>query len=332
LSEVTRTGPDTAPSPARPEAIRAVPVRHPGRWVTGAVLLVLFLQFVHMLATNKFLGWDKVGHWFFWKTVRDGVLTTLELMVLGMAIGIAGGILLAVMRMSKNPLARWTSWLYIWFFRGTPVLVQFFFWFNLSLLVGRQVTLGVPFGPALLHLDTNKLITAFTAAVIALGLNEAAYMAEIVRAGILSVDEGQNEAASALGMRRAKIMTRIVLPQAMRVIVPPTGNETISMLKTTSLAYSIGTAELFGVGEGIGSYHAEVMPLLVTVSLWYLGMTTILSVGQFYLERYYARGSSRNLPPTPLKKILTMNLLWRRRTYTAARTPPAAGRTGGEDA
>jgi polar amino acid transport system permease protein len=133
-------------------------------------------------------------------------------------------------------------------------------------------------------------------------------------------------------MRRAKIMARIVLPQAMRVIVPPTGNETISMLKTTSLAYSIGTAELFGVGEGIGSYHAEVIPLLVTVSLWYLGMTTVLSVGQFYLERHYARGSSRNLPPTPLKKILAVNLVWRRRVYTPARAPLAADQAGREGA
>ena len=286
--------------------------------MVGAIILVLTAQFVHLLVTNKNLQWDRVGHWLTWPLITRGAGITLELTALGMLIGIVGGVLLAVLRLSRNPLASAVSWAYIWFFRGTPVLIQFFFWFNVALLVGQDLTIGVPFGPALLHLHTNELISAFSAAVIALGLNEAAYMAEIVRAGILSVDEGQSEAAVALGMSRLQVMRRIVLPQAMRVVIPPTGNETISMLKTTSLAFSIGLSELFGVADSIGTTHSEIIPLLIVASLWYLFFTTVMSIGQFYLERHFARGSVRQLPPTPFQKLMAANLTFRRRTYTAA--------------
>jgi polar amino acid transport system permease protein len=209
--------------------------------------------------------------------------------------------------LSPNPLLAGASWTYIWFFRGTPVLVQLLFWFNLAFLYPR-ISLGVPFGPSFAHANANDVISALTAAILGLGLNEGAYMAEIVRAGILSVEHGQVEAAQALGMTRAQTMRRIVLPQAMRVIIPPTGNETISMLKTSSLASVITVTELLYAVQLIYSVNFKTIPLLIVASIWYLIMTSVLTVGQYYLERYYARGAARELPPTPLQR-LRRNLL-----------------------
>jgi polar amino acid transport system permease protein len=219
-----------------------------------------------------------------------------------MAMGVLLGIVLAVMRLSPNPVLAGTAWFYIWVFRGTPVLVQLVIWANLGSLY-RQISLGVPFGPAWFTVDTRNLVPNAAAALLGLGLNEAAYMSEIIRAGILSVDEGQTEAASALGMSRMQTLRRIVLPQAMRVVVPPTGNETISMLKTTSLVSAVPYAELFFQTSSIGSRTFQVFPTLVMASLWYLAMTSVLMVGQYYIERYYARGSVRALPPTPIRRL-----------------------------
>jgi polar amino acid transport system permease protein len=196
------------------------------------------------------------------------------------------------MRLSPNPLVAGASGFYIWFFRGTPVLVQILFWSFISALYPK-ISLGIPFGgPEFVHANANTLITPFLAAILALGLNEAAYMAEIVRAGIISVDEGQNDAASALGMTRLQTMRRIVLPQAMRVIIPPTGNETISMLKTTSLVSVIAYPELLYSAQLIYAVNYLQIPLLLTASIWYLVVTTILSIGQYYIERHYGRGAS----------------------------------------
>ena len=196
---------------------------------------------------------------------------TIELTVIAMAIGIALGVLLAVMRLSPNPLVSSASWLYIWFFRGTPVLVQLLFWYNIAALYPK-IALGIPFGPAFVHADANTLITAFAAAILGLGLNEGAYMAEIVRAGIISVDEGQTDAAQSLGMTRLQTLRRIVLPQAMRVIIPPTGNETISMLKTTSLASVIAVTELLYSAQQIYAVNFKTIPLLIVASIWYLAL------------------------------------------------------------
>lgn len=287
----------------RPEEIRAVPVRHPGRWVAIAIIIVLAAMFVHMLWTNPNFEWSVVRKYFFDHGILHGLVATLELTVIAMVIGIAGGILLALMRLSSNPVLSSASWMYIWFFRGTPVLVQLIFWFNISALVGTTLSLGIPFGPTFVDFDTNLLITPFVAAILGLGLNEAAYMSEIVRAGILSVDEGQSEAAHALGMKRLMVMYRIVLPQAMRVIIPPTGNETISMLKTTSLVSTLAFTELLKAGQNIYNANYKTIPLLIVISAWYLLMTSILSVGQYYIERYYGRGSSRALPPTPWQRL-----------------------------
>ena len=293
--------------PVRPETIKAVPVRHPGRWVSGAIVLVLAAMLVHMLFTNPNLDWSTFGKYFFEHGILKGLVATLELTVIAMAIGIVGGVVLALMRLSANPMLSSAAWLYIWFFRGTPVLVQLIFWFNIKALIG-DISIGIPFGPTFITWDVNSLVTTFVAAILGLGLNEAAYMSEIVRAGILSVDEGQTEASQALGMRRLKIMRRIVLPQAMRVIIPPTGNETISMLKTTSLASTVAFTELLKAGEDIFNANYKTIPLLIVVSIWYIIVTSVLSVGQYYLERYYGRGSSRQLPPTPLQRLMRMNL------------------------
>lgn len=292
---------DVETTRGRPETIRAVPVRHPGRWVTVAVLGVLVAMLVHMLMTNHNLQWRVFGHYFWAPIIRDGVVKTIWLTLASMAIGVALGVIAAVMRLSQNRIVSTCAYVYTWFFRGTPVLVQIIFWFNIPLLI-KSFSVGIPFGPEFWSEQTKTLVTPTMAALLALGLNEGAYMSEIVRAGILSVDEGQSEAAHALGMTRLQVMRRIVLPQAMRVIIPPTGNETISMLKTTSLLSVISVFELFRSAQAIYNANYKVVPLLIVASVWYLILTSVLSFGQFYIERYYARGSRRTLPPTPLQQ------------------------------
>ncbi|MFJ7906244.1 amino acid ABC transporter permease [Kitasatospora sp. NPDC096204] len=286
----------------RPEIIRAVPVRHPGRWAGAVVIAVLAAMLVSALFTNPAFKWDIVGQYLFHDSIMHGLLVTLELTVLAMLMGVVGGIVLAVMRLSPNPLLAGVAWVYIWIFRGTPVLVQLVFW-NFLGLIWAKLSIGVPWGPEFWSEQTNVLIPTFVAALLGLGLNEAAYMAEIVRGGIQSVDEGQTEAAHALGMSRFQTMRRIVLPQAMRVIIPPTGNETISMLKTTSLVSVISLEEIFRAGQVIYSRNYQNIPLLIVVSLWYLFFTSVLTIGQYYIERHYARGSNRTLPPTPLQRL-----------------------------
>jgi polar amino acid transport system permease protein len=279
-----------------------VPVRHPGRWLAAAVILVLVAMLAHWLVATSELHWDVVRHYLFDPAILTGVRRTVLLTLVAMAIGIVGGMVLAVMRLSPNPILAAVSWVYIWFFRGTPLLVQLFFWFNLPAVL-HSLSLGIPFGPSWFHTDSKTIITQLGAAILGLGLNEAAYMAEIVRAGILSVDEGQVEAAQALGMTQILTMRRIVLPQSMRVIIPPTGNELISMLKNTSLVSVIGYTELFYTAQIIYARTFQPIPLLITASLWYLFMTSLLTGGQYYVERYYARGLARALPPTPLQRI-----------------------------
>ncbi len=299
----------------RPAAIKAVPVRHTGRWLAAVVVLAVAAALVFTFVTAPNLRWSVVSHYLFHRLILQGVTTTLELTVLAMVIGIALGVVLAVMRLSPNPVMSWVSWIYIWFFRGTPVLVQIFFWFNLALVL-PHIGIGIPFTSIHWQADTNTLVPAFMAATLGLGLNEAAYMAEIVRAGLISVEHGQTEAAQALGMTRSLVMRRIVLPQAMRVIIPPTGNETISMLKTSSLAFVAAVPELFTRSQQIASATFEVIELAVVASIWYLTMTSILTVGQYYLERYFGRGTQRGLPLTPFQRF-------RRMLVTFHAPPPA---------
>jgi polar amino acid transport system permease protein len=241
-----------------------------------------------------------------------------------MVIGIALGIVLAVMRLSPNPLVSVASWVYVWFFRATPVLVQILFWSNISALYPR-LSLGIPFGPQFTDFSANDVITPFAAGVLALGLNEAAYMAEIVRAGILSVEEGQVEAAQSLGMTRLQTMRRIVLPQAMRVIIPPTGNETISMLKTTSLGSVIAVTELLYSVQLIYAVNFQTIPLLIVASIWYLIFTTVLSIGQYYVERRFSHRGSRDLPETPFQRIRRNLFSFR---HATVKPPDGAGGPG----
>jgi polar amino acid transport system permease protein len=286
----------SAPAPTRPEAIRAIPVRHPWRWVAAAAVLAFVAWGIYTVATAPRLQWPVVQHYLFHDRILLGLVGTIELTVIAMAIGIGLGIVLAVMRLSSNPVMSAVSWLYIWFFRGTPVLVQLFFWWNLPLILP---TLGFPGH----EIQTVDYINSFLASILGLGLNEAAYMAEIVRAGIISVEHGQTEAAMALGMRRSMVLQRIVLPQAMRFIIPPTGNETISMLKTSSLAFITQFGEMFRVATEISSFNFRIVELLIVVSIWYLFFTSILTIGQYYIERYFARGSQREPPPTPWQRL-----------------------------
>jgi len=276
----------------RPEEIRAVPVRHPGRWVAAVVVVLVGASIVRAIITNKNFQWHVVGQYLFSSRVLHGVLITLELTILSMVIGILLGVILAVMRQSPNPIVNKASWLYIWFFRGTPLLLQIYFWFNITALFPK-IDLGVPFGPAIIHANGNSVIAPLVAALLGLGLNEGAYMAEIVRAGILSVSEGQTEASQSLGLSRLQTMRFIVLPQAMRIILPPTGNETISMLKNTSLVSVIAYTELLYTVQQIYDVNYKTIPLLIVASIWYLAMTSIAYVFQYFIERRYGRGFTR---------------------------------------
>ncbi len=309
------SGPGGPRAGITPADIRAVPVRHPGRWVSAAVIAVLAAMLVHSLFTNPRFEWSVVRQYVFSDQILSGLRLTIELTVIAMVIGVALGIALAVMRLSANPLVSGAGWLYVWFFRGTPVLVQLLFWYFIAALYPR-LSLGIPFGPEFVHGSANSIVTPFVAAILGLGLNEAAYMAEIVRAGLLSVDEGQTEAAHALGLSRLRTIRRIVLPQAMRVIIPPTGNETISMLKTTSLVSVISIADLLFAAQAIYSRTFQQIPLLLVVSIWYLVVTTVLTIGQFYLERRFGRGTTRQQRATPAQRLLSSLLSGRSRAAT----------------
>ncbi len=309
------------------DTARVVPVRHYGQWVGSVVALVMLAMLVHTLlskvpsttgqqichTTNGVrschpllvwrFGWNIVFQYFTTSEILHGLVTTIELTLVAMALGIVIGVVIAVMRLSTNRLLSTIAWSYTWFFRGTPVYVQIFFWFFIATIF-PTLTIGIPFvNVTFIHIHVNSLLTAFVAASVALALNEGAYMSEIARSGLIAVDEGQTEAASSLGMTRSQTLRFVVLPQAMRVIIPPTGNELISMLKTTSLVSSAGVVELFGATNNISAANFEVIPLLVTASLWYLIVTTILSIGQFYLERHFARGALRSPPPTPIARL-----------------------------
>lgn len=294
------------PAPAgQPEHIRAVPVRHPERWVAAAVVVVVLAMFVHMLVTNDAFNWSFMFDNMFNAPVVSGARTTIVLTVLAMLIGVSIGVVVAIMRLSPNPILGGAAWVYTWFFRAVPRIVLLVLFGNLGILyatysVGlpfdRQIgnLFGVDLDTTIFSLDANVILTGFMAGLLGLALSEGAYMAEIVRAGILSIDPGQNEAAQALGMSRGATMRRIVLPQAMRVIVPPTGNETIAMLKDTALVAFVPVSnELFFQLQAIGTRTFQVFPLLVAACLWYLALTSVLMVGQHFIEKRFARGTAR---------------------------------------
>jgi polar amino acid transport system permease protein len=270
-----------------------VKLRHPGRWIAATVIAFLLVVFVHFVATAPKLRLDLVVGYLFEKSIMLGLVKTLQLTVIAMLVGVVLGTVLAVMRLSDNPVLRSVAGGYVWLFRGTPILVQLLFWFFLGTVL-PQISIGLPFGgPDLVSWPTNTVITQFTAAILGLGLNEAAYMAEIVRAGIGSVDSGQREAAEALSMSPWITYRRVILPQAARLIVPPTANQTISMLKLTSLVLVIGLPELTTTAQLIYGRNFQQIPLLIVASLWYLVLTTILTIVQNRLENRMSRGVRR---------------------------------------
>ncbi|MRX44777.1 ABC transporter permease subunit [Agromyces sp. Q22] len=281
----------------------AVPLRRPWRWVGAVAVLVLAGAFAASVATNPNLDFDAIGAFLVDPRILEGVGLTLLITFISMVVSTFLAIVIAAMRLSSNPVLSSVAWFYVWAFRGTPLLVQIVLWGYLGLLYDR-ITIGVPFTDIVFwSVDTNVLISAFTAGLLALTLNQAAYSSEIVRAGMMSVDEGQREAATSLGMSPLYTFRRVLLPQAMRVIIPPMGNETISMLKNTSLLSVIAVLELYTQASVISSQNLKQVELLIVASLWYLLMTSLLSIPQYYLERRFGRGASRTLPATPMQRL-----------------------------
>ncbi len=286
------------------QQMKVIPRRHVWRWIGVAVVLLLVAILVHGFITNPRYQWDVVGNYLFSTAVLSGLVRTLELTAIAMTIAIALGVVLALMRLSRSGVLRLVSGVFIWLFRGTPLLVQLLFWNFISALY-PTFSLGIPFfGPDFVSVDANRVIPTFVAAILGLALYESAYMAEIVRAGILSVDRGQFEAAQSLGMRRSLLMRKIVLPQAMRMIIPPTGNETIGMLKFSSLVSVIGLPELLNSVQLIYARTFETIPMLIVATIWYLVVTTVLTIGQFFIERHFGRGTQRQSPGSPVAQFL----------------------------
>ncbi len=280
-----------SPNGSSPEVIKAVKLRHPWRNIFAALVILIAVLFIIDAAGRPAYDWASVGKYVFDPRVIGAAFNTLQLTIYSMVIAVILGIILAVMRLSPNPVLKSVSWVYLWIFRGTPVYVQLVFW-GLIAVIYQNISIGIPFLQPWFTIQTTVALNAFTLAIIGLALNEAAYMAEIVRAGILSVDKGQIEASTALGMSWSQSMSRVIIPQSMRIIIPPTGNEVISMLKTTSLVTAVPyTFDLYTRTRDIAVETFNPIPLLIVASIWYLAFTSIMMIGQFYLERRFARGT-----------------------------------------
>ncbi|MFF7769878.1 amino acid ABC transporter permease [Streptomyces massasporeus] len=313
MSSDTITEPATraVDAPAEP---KVVPTRHYARWAAGAAVVVLVAQFAHGLVTNPVWEWGVFSDYVLSETIVRAAWVTLQLTAYATVLGFLLGTVLAFMRLSRSPVLSTVAWTYIWVFRSIPMIVQLVFWFNLSALY-KELGVGIPFGPVFWSVDSNTLIGTIGAAVIGLTLHQAAYAAEIVRGGVIAVDPGQLEAAAALGIPRLRQIRRIVLPQAMRAILPTAGNEIIGLLKGTSVVYVMSIGELFYQVQVIYGRNGRVIPLLLVATAWYVVLTSLLSVAQYYVERRYARGADRTPPPTPLQRA--------RRFVTSARKESA---------
>jgi polar amino acid transport system permease protein len=287
----TSAAPGPVPGGA-PERLVAIPLRHPIRNTLAVVVVLALAGFLwDAFANRPAYDWPAVGKYLFDVRVSQAALITIELTILAMVGAVLLGTLLAVMRLSENPVLRGIAWLYLWIFRGTPVYVQLVFW-GLLATIYKTISVGIPFTSIMNEFTTQDAISVFWLAVIGLALNEAAYMAEIVRAGMLSVDPGQAEAATALGMTWSATMRRIIIPQSMKVIIPPTGNEVISMLKTTSLVTAVPlSTDLYTRTRDISAETFNPIPLLIVASIWYLFFTSLLMIGQHFLERRFGRGT-----------------------------------------
>lgn len=269
---------------------KIIPLRNYGRWISGTVVLVLFGLLLRAFAQGQ-IEWPVVAQYFTGKLFLIGLSHTLIISLASMALGLVLGLVFSVMRLSKNPVTSTVARGYVWFFRGTPVYLQLLLWFNLA-LVFPTVNLGFYHGRMV------DVMTPFLAAFLGLGVNEGSYMAEIVRGGILSIDQGQMEAALSLGMTRLQAMRRIILPQTMRVIVPPTGNEFIGLLKTSSMASTIAYTELLHQAQVIYFINDKIMELLLVAAGWYLIVVTLFSIVQARIERYFSKGLSHEEAPT----------------------------------
>src|SRR5690348_10885912 len=270
-----------------PESLPIVRLRHWGRWVSAVVIIALLVALLVTLAQAK-IDWASVPGFVIYRVMIVGLINTVLLAVIAQSVAIVIGIVIALMRRSANPVARCFASAYIWLFRGLPVLLQILIWYNLALVI-PTISIPLPFGGYLLNEPTNVLVSAFTAALLGLALNESAYMAEIVRAGLNSVDGGQTEAAKSIGMSPSLTLRRVVLPQAMRVIIPPTGNDFVDMLKGTSIASVIGVTELLHASNNISSHNLLVMETLFAAAIWYMVVVSLAGVGQHYLERTFGQ-------------------------------------------
>jgi polar amino acid transport system permease protein len=307
---VSSSSPTVAPDAAEPRAggpdltaQRVIPLRRPGRWIATVIVLVVFAQVVHGLVTNPYYQWDRFAYYFLRPVVLDGLLITLQVTAASAVLALLGGIVLALARQSRSPVLQVLSWAYVWLFRSVPLIVLLLFLYNFSALY-KVLGLGVPFGPTFFSFGVTSLGTDMVIAIVGLSLNAAAFAAEVVRAGLLSVDAGQREAAAALGLPRSFQFRRIVLPQALRTIVPSYVNVLIDIVKGSSLVFYVSLLDLFGSVQSLGStYPGDIVPLLLVATVWYVVVTSVISVVQYYVERRYARGAERELPPTPFQQV-----------------------------
>jgi polar amino acid transport system permease protein len=297
-AEPSAPGAATGIDPTR----RVAKLRRPSQWIITAVAVLLLLNFGQTLFTNPSWEWNRVGFWLFSPAVLTGIGVTLAATGLSAVVSFLGGIVVALGRLSNNPVLSFLSWAYVWLFRSLPLILILVFLYNFGSLY-PSLGIGVPFGPQV-QVRTVSVLSDLTLGVIGLSLSEIAYSSEVVRSGILAVDQGQHEAAKALGISRFRQFSRIVLPQALRSIVPSYVNQIIGLVKSSSLLFYVSILDVFGVAQNLGStYPSDIIPLLVVDSLWYLAFTSLISIVQYYVERYYARGSVRVLPPTPFQRV-----------------------------
>ena len=257
---------------------------HWRRWCAAAAIVVVLAMIGRAFAGGQ-IEWSYVGRFLTVKVILDGIVNSMVMAVLAMALGIVLGVVVAIMRLSPNPVLRSVASGYTWLFRGTPLILQLLLWFNLALVFPA---IGIP---GLWSVRAVDIMTPFLAALLGLGINQGAYTSEVMRAGMLSVDVGQYEAAQAIGMGRLRALRRIILPQAMRVVIPPLGNEFIGMVKATSLASVIQYPEVLHNAENIYYANSRVIELLIVAGSWYLLVVSILTPLQMLLERRFARGT-----------------------------------------
>lgn len=300
MTTITRPAPAPALTALASRPVR--PVRHPARWVVTVLVVVFALNFGQTLFTNPSWEWSKVGTWIFNPTIVKGLRLTLLVTAISAVVSFAGGIVVALARLSRNPVLAGLSWLYVWVFRSVPLILVLIFLYNLGNLY-PSIGIGIPFGPQL-QVKTVSVLSDITLGVVGLSLSEIAFASEIIRAGLLAVDQGQHEAAKSLGIPRFRQFTRILLPQALRSIVPSYVNQIVGLLKASSLLFYVSLLDLFGVVQNLGStYPTDIIPLLVVATIYYLALTSVIGIVQFYIERFYARGATRELPPTPLQRL-----------------------------